>query len=278
MVKIRIRVRVGLVKMSKELYAYYLYSPRPDYGTTPVFYHRDFLPESGFASLYAVTKDTAEAIVQAGSAAGFKGVVWSERLWIDVDSYERADTTESKLKERGYDYVSYDTGGRGAHFGVLRSNGPSHLLPQQDKQWVQEHFPEADVSIYSHLHPFRLPGTPHQRTGNRKTFVSSQGGETITLSKPTLRDRLFKGQGQGKSNTLLSSARTSVFDIHFIQRNSEPAKEGERHAQLVRLAYALRDSGYSIDIARWWCGEVNKRFSPPKTEEEIEKALGSIYR
>jgi hypothetical protein len=46
----------------------------------------------------------------------------------------------------------------------------------------------------------------------------------------------------------------------------------------VRLIYALKDCGYDVNIARWWAGEVNKRFTPPKGNDEIEKALGSIYR
>lgn len=272
----------------KDTYAYHLYSPRPDYGTTPVFYHRDDLPKEGFISLYSVDKPTAMAINQAGTCKGYKGIVFSERLWIDVDSYEAADAVEERLREAGYDYVAYDTGGRGAHFGILRLSadssgilGPglegmfpcSHLLPLQDKQYVQEHFPEADSTIYTHLHPFRLPGTPHHRTGKRKTLVSEGGGRSLALPA-------FKQESVERPiGEFLSGSKDgkSILDITFITRNSEPAKAGERHAQLVRLCYALRDNGYGINIARWWVNEVNKRFQPKKTEEEIEKVVQSIF-
>jgi hypothetical protein len=258
----------------KDDYVYYLYSTIATYGPRPKFVHANDLHSlEGFISLYAVTKDTAEAITEAGTAAGFKGIVHSERLWLDCDAYEKADAVEERLKERGYDYVAYDTGGRGAHFGINRANGPSHLLPLQDKQWVQENFPECDSSIYTHLHPFRLPGTSHQRTGKRKCLILQQQGSYLQLPRSTkqiLREEngCFDGE----------SLRKSIFDIHFIQRNSEACKAGERHPQLIRLIYALENNGYSKEIARWWVGEVNKRFSPPKSQDEIEKALGSIYR
>lgn len=261
--------------MNKEEYKYVLYSDRPNYGSSPNFIRGDAAPESGgFTSLYAVDESTAQAIQSAGTAKNFKGVVWSERLWIDVDSYEAADTTERKLKEMGYAFISYESGGRGAHFGVLRTSDPSHLLPLQDKAFVREHFPEADATIYTHLHPFRLPGTLHNKTGRPKRFVSQAAGKPIEL--PPYRDEV---RSVGRSEVFAVSGQTkSIFDIHFIQRNSEASKEGERHAHLVRLIYALRDNGYDVNIARWWVNEVNKRFSPPKEEYEIEKALGSIYR
>lgn len=256
-----------------EEYKYVLYSPRADYGIKPRFVDTNSLAHTtGFTSLYAVTAATAKAIEQAGSAKGFKGVVWSERLWLDIDGYERADATEGKLNELGYDYVAFDSGGRGAHFGVRRDAAPSHLLPYQDKRWVEENFPEADTSIYTHLHPFRLPGTTHERTGRIKQKAGEKAGSALIL--PPFNNKL----PQAPSGFLASSGARSIFDVHFITRNSEPCKAGERHQTLIRLIYALRDNGYDVNIARWWVGEVNKRFSPPKEDYEIEKALGSIYR
>jgi hypothetical protein len=259
--------------VSNDEYKYYLYSPRPDYGVgTPTFI--DVLPEGGFVSLYAVTKESAERIRDAGTCKGFRGIVHSSHLWLDIDSYEKADRVEERLKEMGFEYISYDTGGRGAHFGVVRDNSPSHLLPSMDRAWVQQHFPEADSSIYTHLHPFRLPGTPHHRTGKRKQLVSKGIGHSLRLPQYTQEVR-----GIEVGNSLgIGSGSKSILDQYFIQRNSEPCKAGERHPQLVRLIYALRDSGYSLDVARFWVNEVNKRFQPPKEQHEIEKALGSIYR
>lgn len=256
-------------------YSYRLYSSGPNYGITPKFYHISKTPEQGFSSLYSVSHETAHAIEQAGTTKGFKGVVWSERIWIDIDSYEQADKVEEKLNALNLDFISYDTGGRGAHFGILRSNVPDHLLPMRDKQWVQEHFPEADSSIYTHLHPFRLPGTVHSRTGKSKLEVGSKRGKPLTLP-PYAEERV---KSTLSFQRLVSSGNASIFDDFFVQRNTqEIPKEGERHAQLVRLLYALKEGGYSVELARWWVGETNKRWKPMKEEHEVEKALLSIYR
>jgi hypothetical protein len=258
-------------------YIYHLYSPRADYGVgAPVFLSLQELEgKTGFGSLYGVDALTAKALHTSGTVKGFKGVVWSERLWIDVDGYDKCDAVEERLKELGYDYISFDTGGRGGHFGVRRETNGSHLLPQQDKLWVQEHFPEADTSIYTHLHPFRLPGTSHGKTGRPKRAVGGASGKALALHRAIeIESQVILGS-MGCPSAIHPQ---SIFDNFFIQRNTqEIPKEGERHATLVRLCYALRDGGYSIDVARWWINEANKRWKPPKTEEELEKALRSIY-
>lgn len=262
--------------MYEHLYCYVLYSPRPDYGVKPTFIHVDEVPaEGGFTSLYRVTKETAEAISEVGTAAGFKGVVWGGVLQLDVDDYEKADIVEQRLKELYLEYKSYDTGGRGVHFSVRRNALPSHILPMQDKQWVQETFPEADRSIYTHLHPLRLPGTPHKSGGGRKRLVEEHPGRALVLPPYSFTPQEPIREGYGGCPSI---GQKSIFDEFLIMRNSVQAKEGERHPQLVRLLYSLRDLGYSKEIARWWCNEVNKRFQPPKAEEEIEKAIQSIYR
>lgn len=253
-------------------YEYYLYSDRPTYGFSPNFIRRSELPVGGFRSLYAVTEDSAKAIIEAGTTKGFKGVVWSERLWLDFDSYEAAERAEAKLKEMGYDFVGWDTGGRGGHLGVLRTTAPSHLLPYQEKQWVEEHFPEADKSIYTHLHPFRLEDTVHEKTGNRKRLVCESKGSTLVL--PPLRDKEMSLSENSRSR----GGSSSVFDCFRLMANTVPVHNGERHPTLIRMLYALRDqTATSQDIAYWWACEWNKMLSEPKSEEEIEKAVRSIY-
>lgn len=251
-------------------YIYKLFSPTADYGVRPNFV--DVVPSnvSGFVSLYQVTKETAEAIEQAGTVKGFKGIVWSKRLWIDFDNEDAARRADGKLKEMGYDYVCYTTGNRGLHFGILRNNPPSHLLPLLDKAWVKTHFPDADLSIYTHLHPFRIPGTIHEKTGRPKALVSEQRGRALILP-PLKREEMqivYAGPKPGKS----------VFDCFFVMANTVPVDSGQRHSTLVKLINALKnDAGASMDIAMWWVSEWNKMLSEPKEEYEIEKAVRSIY-
>lgn len=257
------------------LYQYGLYSSSATYGYTPVFVHRDSLDGNGykgFSSLYLVTQEAAEAVVKAGTTQGFKGVVWSERLWLDFDSYEAAEQAELKLITEGVDYVGYDTGGRGAHFGILRNTAPSHLLPLQDRKWAEEHFPEADKSIYTHLHPFRIPGTTHDKTGGVKRLVCEQRGSAIVLPQ-------FKKEQLHISTPSSSEGRRkSIFNCYRVMREMTPSTNGERHYSLVRLIYALKDDAkVSKEEALYWCNEWNKILLEPKSDAELEKAIQSIY-
>lgn len=251
-------------------YSYHLYSNSATYGSSPSFVVSDDIPKEGFCSLYAVTKETAEAITEAGTTKGFKGVVWSERLWLDFDDQDAAKRAEERLKVMGYDYVCYTTGNRGLHFGILRDNAPSHLLPLFDKTWVKQNFPEADSSIYTHLHPFRIPGTKHEKTGRSKELLYGRRGGTLIL--PPFRKEEIQidtfGQNLGKS----------VFDCFFVMANTVPVDSGQRHQTMIRLLNALKnDAGVSMDVALWWTSEWNKMLSQPKEDHELEKAVRSIY-
>lgn len=222
-----------------------------------------------FHSVYRVTEDSAQAVVEAGTTAGFKGAVWSERLWVDVDTLEGADRTQARLDELRLGYEAYFTGGRGGHFSIARVAAPSHLLPLADKAWVKEHLPEADLSLYSHLHLIRTTGSTHE-SGRKKVLLSSREGLTLTLPpyqppKASLPTPLVEG-------------RPSVFECNRVFQNSGPAAPGDRHHQLVRLTYALRDDAkLSQSEALWWVGEVNAVFDEPKTSEEVDRIVSSLY-
>lgn len=251
-------------------YKYSLYSLTADYGVVPTFVVLPSGDYKGFSSLYQVTEETATAIEQAGTVKGFKGVVWSKRLWIDFDNDTAARQADSRLKEMGYDYVCYTTGNRGLHYGILRPIQPTHLLPLMDKAWVKSNFPEADTSIYTHLHPFRIPGTLHEKTGKPKALLFERRGRPLTLP-PLKREEMqivSLGQKQGKS----------VFDCFYVMANTVPVDPGKRHSTLIKLLNALKnDAGVGMDIAMWWTSEWNKTLSEPKEEHEIEKAVRSIY-
>lgn len=259
-----------------EDYSYCLYSSGKHYGASPTFIRRDQLPREGFTSLYWVTKETAEAIVAAGTTAGFKGCVWAERLWMDFDSYPAAERAEGRLRGMGYDFIAFDTGGRGAHFGILRSSHPSHLLPVRDKRWVTENFPEADRSIYTHLHPFRLEGTAHEKTGDSKRLVCDVRGSTLELPPFEKEELSIDTSSSGQRGV------KSVFSCYRVMREVTAApsvKSGERHYALVRLIYALRDdAGVDAMSALYWVLEWNKFLREPKDEQETAKVVQSIYR
>lgn len=257
----------------KERYTFYVHSNSKRYPLPPVFVS-GLSGLQGFSSLYAVTEEDAAALARTGTIAGFNGNVWSERLWIDCDTYAAADQVEAILREMELDFIAFDTGNRGAHFGVLRDAAPSHLLPRLDREWVRHHLPAgaADTSIYTTLHLFRLPGTVHETGGRPKRLVLEQSGKV--LKHGPLPEKYV-----ASPTNVVSDKVKSIFQCYPVMKNTVPTKVGTRHATYVKLLYSLRDEmGADIGVARFWLGEVNKMAEEPKTEQELEQLVGSIYK
>lgn len=258
-----------------ELYSHYVYSTGTHYGNSPLVVHRNRLPAWGFSSLYAVTEETARGIKEAGSTARFAGCVWNERLWLDFDSYKHKEAVIATLKDYNFNFVVYDSGNRGIHVGVLRDASPSHLLPYQDKEWAQAVFPEADMSIYSHLHLFRLPGTVHEVGGRPKEQIYKQDGQVLVLPKWERKDAIRSSVVSG--DNAANSSGVSVFESNRVMMNTIPTRNGERHPTLLKLMYGHKEAGTPLDMARWWLQETNKLCETPKSEQELEHILLSVY-
>jgi len=257
-------------------YCYRVGSATNVIGRPPRLMHSRELIPSGcrFASIYAVRREDALAIEQeAGTAASFRGTVWSRRLWVDFDHAEPARAAEGRLNELGLDYVVYTTGNRGSHIGILRDNAPSHVLPAQDKKWVQENLKGADTGIYWALHLLRLPGAIHEQTGMPKVELRSIRGKSLILPPiPPRESAVFGHQGARGGNV-------SVFKVWEVVSLLVPDKGQGRHAHLVKLVKALQvDARTDIDTARMVMIEVNKGFEEPKDLQEIENLLRWAYK
>ena len=249
-------------------------------GRPPRFFLGNELAKNGcrYASVYAVTSQDATAIeTGAKTCAGFKGTVWSARLWIDIDSgAEAADKVETFLKEQGYDYVRYETGGgRGAHFGVLRDAAPSHTLPAQDKRWVSENVEGADLGLYWHLHLIRLPGTIHERTGLPKKLIRSNPGRALVLP-------LYEPESDSQSSEsapVASGGRPgTIFGCWSVVEKLAITNPPDRHRHLLTLAKALQaDARVQIEAAMWVVSEVNNGFDEPKPREEVQRIVKWAY-
>lgn len=230
---------------------------------------------SQFASVYAVRQEDARAIEEtATTAAGFKGIVWSKRLWVDFDNKEAAKVAINWLKEEGYGFSVYSTGSiRGIHIGIDRIADPSHILPLLDKQWVEEHLPGADLSLYWHLHLIRLPGAVHESTGERKRLVYKQDGKSIQKGSIN-----FKEMGS-KVSTIPEGTRKSIFSSWAVTSSlTSNGDQGSRHEQLLKLAIALKkECGVTADEAMWVTAEVNRGFDDPKGQDEIERIIRWVY-
>lgn len=247
-------------------------------GRPPRFFRSNALAANGarFASVYAVREEDAAAIEEeAQTAAGFRGVVWSQRLWTDFDTYEAAAAAEVSLTKKGLDYVVYDTGGRGCHIGILRTASPSHTLPQQDKLWVQENLKNADLSIYWHLHLIRLPGAVHERTGRPKRLLKRVEGTVLQL--PPLLHKAVEQRADQLDDLGAVQGRQSIFKDWRIVSMLGSTEVGDRHNHLVRLAKRLQEADTSKEEGAWVCREVNRGFSEPKSDEELLRIVEWAY-
>jgi hypothetical protein len=262
--------------MNNDIYNYRIGTTALRHSNPPVFYTSSSLlhHKCTFASVYAITQADAEAITKSGTVTGFKGTVWSKRLWVDFDQREAADKAVAKLKEEGYGFVVYDTGNRGVHIGIDRICSPSHLLPISDKSWVRANLEGADLSLYWHLHLIRLPGTTHEQTGRKKALVSRHTGRAIELQLV----REARPEQEPRTSVGDSNRSRSIFQEWSVASLlSGPGIGESRHKHLVMLAARLKELGLRVDEAEWALLEVNRGMSEPKSNDEVYSILTWAY-
>ena len=247
-------------------------------GRPPRFYHNSELLQAGcrFASVYSVRHSDAESIsLSSKTAAGFRGIVWSARLWVDFDEEEAATRAIQYLKENDYGFTVYTTGNRGCHIGINRDANPSHTLPAQDKAWVKEHLPGADLSLYWHLHLIRLPGAIHETTGRRKEVREETVGKAIRLPEYTPD---VQNSPEEVHSSEESGERPPLFTVWKVVSNlSGGTPNGGRHEQLFNLSIGFKESGVGFERTVWLVQEVNRSFIEPKSIEEVYRIVKWVY-
>lgn len=221
-------------------------------------------PRAGFSSLYYITTETAEALNTSG-IAGYKGTVWSPGLWLDCDTEESAMETRARLEQLGLGFEVWSTGNRGMHFYIERPHAPSHLLPQIDKEWIKGNFSNVDLSIYSHLHLFRNPGTRHDKTGKPKIMLQKVKGPALYLSD-TVTERQYV-------NSSASRPDSSIFLDNYIMCMTVPFEEGQRHQALLNLALAMKRVGEPLNFIERWLHHANLLYPERKPDGEIERII-----
>ena len=261
-----------------DLFTYRVGSTTRSHTVPPRFYPSKLLRERGcnYASVYAVREEDAKAIEEAGTTSQFKGVVWSQRLWADFDSKESFGAAQSFLKEQGYDFTVWDTGGdRGGHLGILRTAQPSHLLPQRDKAWAVANLPGCDAGLYWHLHLIRLPSALHETSGKPKVCVARHPGRELIL--PPWQEREMRALERPVLGTHTPVGRKSIFQDWKVMERLTPMPGQSRHRQLLLLATAVKEAQGTPEEARWLCGELNKAFDDGKGLEELDRLVQWTY-
>lgn len=253
-------------------FVYYLWKRVQDAGGVR-FVHVSDVPNAGFSSVYAVRENDATALERAGTAAGFKGVVCSPTLSVDCDTAEAFNAVTRRLRDRGIAFTAYLSGNRGGHFEIPREIEPSHLLPALDRAWVAENLPEADLSLYSHLHLWRREGAVHEKTGKRKTKVSEQDGTILTAAD----------FADLEPETLVAEPLPSglqfqcVFTDDKIMSKTVPSGRGGRHKTLCAVAARLQTLGQPLHFVEVWLFNMNLFFDPPLPEADVKRIAAWAY-
>lgn len=232
------------------------------------FIPENTLPSIGFCSVYGVSDADAKALLEAGTYAGFKGVVYpGTYLWIDVDDNDVAQDYVKKLEGMGLEFQVWATGNRGLHFAIRRDVSPSPHVPNIDKAWVQANFPNSDLRLYSHLHLLRREGTIHEKTGLKKRLLSHTPGAVLFLEYSPA---AAKAKPYNHGNII------SVFESRAILDLSIAHEAGSRRKYMLRLAAELARTNNPIEFSLMWMVNVNM-LGDPLDFEDLERIVQWAY-
>jgi hypothetical protein len=233
----------------------------------PLFVHLDQLEgKRGFRSVYAYPAEVKKLIEERRSTADIHDQsVFSDKLFIDFDNVGCADTLEH-LNDLGVEHSVWTSGNRSFHIHVTVEPMLGPDVPYSQRMWVQQNIPDqADLTFYTHAGQFRLPGTLHEKTGQRKVKIQSFGGEPLVI--PIVKRQLS-----------VTSPRGSSGGGFFMARLLKPAQEPGRRVFAWHLAKSAFEEGVAYEEALtkilWW----NERLcSPPLPPNAVQERVLQVY-
>ena len=226
------------------------------------------IPGIGYRSMYQVNSLGKDHIEHNG-LRNFKDTrlpVWSNELFVDFDhSLTEAKDLFIKLEKQQVQFKVFFSGGKGWHFHIKRDIEPSMHVPHSDKEFVKVLAPGADLKIYTHLHPFRLEGTVHEKTGYKKVLKYEKAGKPLNVELKVHEVNFHKITSEG-----------SVFNDFEIMSLTNGINEGSRNHAMFKLAKLLLERGESLDFIEGWVRNVNVLNTPPLEEYELDNLLRGI--
>lgn len=220
----------------------------------------------GFRSVYAYD-DAARAVIEAaGSTAGIDHLpVYSDQLFLDFDDVDPAATLVH-LYDEGHAFTLWNSGNRSVHVHVALEPMRGTSVPYSQRRWVEQHAPNADVTFYHHAGQYRLPDTPHEKTGRRKLLVATNGGSCLTIPL-VVRPALAAVAGTSRAAPALAAKLLRARGT------------GGRRQYAWHLAMAARSEGLELALALqqilWW----NQRYAiPPLDPNVVSEKVHEVYR
>ena len=226
----------------------------------------ELVGKRGFRSVYAYPEAVRDHIAERGSSADLGGQpVYSDKLFLDFDDVGCADTIDA-LADMGVAFSVWTSGNRSFHIHVELAPMLGPDVPFSQKYWVQHSVPDkADLTFYTPSGQFRLPGTLHEKTKQRKVRLQTYVGEPLALpsvKQPTPRTGILRGGVE------------ATFMVRVLRRQAEPG----RRVYAWHLAKSAYEEGFSYEDAlrsiHWW---NQNRCEPPLSGEVLVSRVLQVY-
>lgn len=274
-----------------------------------------------FKSLYYYGQDALDySKKNKGSIRGYKGAVTTNEITFDIDSKDLEISRANTIKL--LDYLESQglyndraakiafSGSKGFHIHI---NTEHTFTPTELKRFCmyiakQVKFNKNEVKIDSQVYNtnriFRIPNTPHEKSGLFKVEMLSQDIRTFTMDEirqaaqsvqPTYEyeaaipmavvleqiARIPKPKVVEVSSELPHSAQTGELPPCIAKLQDGDMAEGESNAGLLRLANHYRKSGYPREMARQKLIEAaaaRMKMHPSTNEITMDKINHEILR
>ena len=237
--------------------------------------------KQGYISVYGFDEETQQDIISKRGTYGLQNnKLYSDLLYIDVDdNKEAAFAIKSKLELMYIQYLMFDSGSPNSyHFHIP-------IIPMYDtninyihKQWVEETFIGADLSIYKTSGVIRIEGSFHASypgCSKDQIYYAAPIADVLDLHEYSTKMEIVLPSPASE----LSIDDTENLDMLFNNLLFKLASEGNRNNEVFRRAVVAKDLGIDLDsiiekLQVWngyWC-------DPPVADTELIATINSAYR
>jgi hypothetical protein len=241
-----------------------------------------FLPKeevvikTGFRTTYGFNEADALEVRKTNNSRGLgKYKVYSDELFIDLDTGDNElNNVKKTLGDIGLGYRLYSSGNKGFHFSVETVPVYGNTVGYTQKRLIEKLNIPCDLSIYRNSSLFRLPGTIHQVSGNKKELIEDVDGGLLSytlLDLPSTEEK-FNIQSVEFDDELKFSLTDVIYSFGY-----SPGK-GNRYMSLWKLAKSLGESGLSERAAAELLLFVNASWGDDKhPDDEVLRAVQNAY-
>jgi hypothetical protein len=269
------------------------------------------MPSCRYMSLFMFDKDVLPYVKTNGSIKDYKGKVYADAIWIDVDhekDIEQArQSTISIVRRLNAEYgvnpedlFIYFSGNKGFHIGILSQMvGLSPAAPvvmPSIKAFVKAvvaDIPHVDFIIYEPLRIFRVANSKHEKTGLYKIQISfdeltDNSMEEISMiaanPRPQFVRKHFSGITENDQLKLLwedscKQKEEKIEEHEFSENLFQPAEQGGRNKKFfVQACYLFKKSELSVLSVTDILSCINKCSSDPIEQDELRQIIKNAER